>query len=96
MGAISWANVCGKVLVRFGPEGWNWIEHGMEHLPENARHGLPVPPPSPVRARPVVQRAIAPSRALPSTLVGSSRKPILSSLERKPTLPGNKSNGVKR
>ena len=95
MGAIPWANVRGKVFLRFGPEGWNWIEHGMEHLPENARHGLPVPPPSPVSARTTALKATAPSRSLPSTLVGSSRKPVLSSLERKPPLPGKMSKGGK-
>lgn len=68
----------------------------MEHLPENARHGLPVPPSSPVRARPMALKPTVAKTALPSTLVGSSRQPVVSSWERKPSLLGKKSKGVKK
>ena len=95
MGAVPYANIIGKVLARFGPEGWNWIEHGMEHLPENARQGLPVPP-TPVRARPMGLNATVANRASPSTLIGTARKPFVPSLERKHNSVRNKNMGGKR
>ena len=44
MGAVPLANIVAKLLLRFGPEGWNWIEHGIEHVPHAARQALPKPP----------------------------------------------------
>ena len=34
MGPVPLANITGKVLLRFGPEGFNWIRHGPQFIPE--------------------------------------------------------------
>ena len=34
LGAIPLKNIVSKVLWRAGPEGWNWVEHGVDCIPK--------------------------------------------------------------
>lgn len=43
MGAIPLESIEAKILIRFGPEGWNRIEHGPQCIPDDKREALPMP-----------------------------------------------------
>ena len=80
MGPVPLANIESKVMLRLGPEGWNWIDHGEEHIPAAARQVPYVP--EPIRLDvPKDPVAVRPMRA-----VGATARSVTSNIprERKP------------
>lgn len=45
LGAVPLKNIVSKLIVRAGPEGWNWVEHGIDCIPKPVSAATSPPPP---------------------------------------------------